>query len=667
MKTHRLPSVIHRMYFSFAVMVALLIFTVILLLSGSNKIHSQLNTLAADALPLVSASNHTSVSLLAADKVFKDFLTSQDISAMSQYQHNFKQAEQDYLHAQQQLADIIIRHPDLASNMEQLFQLQQSYFQEAEIAMNNYRTQLLAQTERQQSTRRFQRLHAKLNSGIKDEVAKQQNFSVKMLAKNYFEKLSETETVTSDALASENIAVIDQAVKANRKSVNHLGFAYRGITTQLPDLKPIFDKDVEQYIQDIGRSGGVLDQHFEYITAKDRLYTNIATLAQQIDQAMALLLQFDQKASHLMNQSISNADTVYQQGLYRALLLGTVVILFAIFIGWRLAHSVRQPLRATLNTLQALADGNMTQRIPNSKYHEFNQLSQFVNTVANNLQDILGKINEASNSLTNVSIQNHHLTEQAQQKLNEQRQQTASVATAMTEMEQSVAEVTMSAQHTQQKVHDVENASITGRDVMSQNIHSAHELSARLDESVQAIQQLKSMSNNIGSILDVIRNIADQTNLLALNAAIEAARAGEQGRGFAVVADEVRVLAKRTTESTTEIETMIHSLQQSSNQATTMMQACVSEMNNNIEQASDANSAMEEIQALVIEISQMSSQIAQAAEEQRCTTSDIARNLEDISLIADSNSQAMTDISLSSHQLESLAQTQQQLVTRFTL
>ncbi|MEF1221069.1 methyl-accepting chemotaxis protein, partial [Photobacterium damselae] len=136
------------------------------------------------------------------------------------------------------------------------------------------------------------------------------------------------------------------------------------------------------------------------------------------------------------------------------------------------------------------------------KYHEFNQLSQFVNTVANNLQDILGKINEASDSLTNVSIQNHHLTEQAQQKLNEQRQQTASVATAMTEMEQSVAEVTMSAQHTQQKVHDVENASITGRDVMSQNIHSAHELSARLDESVQAVQQLKSMSNNIGSILD---------------------------------------------------------------------------------------------------------------------------------------------------------------------
>jgi methyl-accepting chemotaxis protein len=164
------------------------------------------------------------------------------------------------------------------------------------------------------------------------------------------------------------------------------------------------------------------------------------------------------------------------------------------------------------------------------------------------------------------------------------------------------------------------------------------------------------MSSDIGSILDVIRHIAAQTNLLALNAAIEAARAGEQGRGFAVVADEVRVLAKRTTKSTAEIEDMIQNLQHKSGQASSVMQACVSEMNKSLTQTSDANSAMEEIQANIIEISEMSYQIAHAAEEQSLTTNSIARSLEDISQIADDNNLSMEKVAQVSSKLDELAQ-----------
>lgn len=216
-------------------------------------------------------------------------------------------------------------------------------------------------------------------------------------------------------------------------------------------------------------------------------------------------------------------------------------------------------------------------------------------------------------------------------------------------------------------VQKVESASESGRKIMSDNITTINQLETRLNQSVDAVGELQKMSSQIGSILDVIRNIAEQTNLLALNAAIEAARAGEQGRGFAVVADEVRVLAKRTTDSTSEIESMISNLQSSSSSASTVIESCMTDMELSVEQASTANSAMEEIQALILEISQMSTHITQAAAEQSETTGDIARSIEDINLIADGSYQAMSQIAQASANLTQLANQQNELVHRFTL
>ncbi|WP_318432415.1 methyl-accepting chemotaxis protein [Photobacterium leiognathi] len=655
------------MYSGFVVMVALFVLTIVLMLDGTNRIHNQLTTVTTDALPLVSISNKVSVKLLAADKTFKDFLTSQDPAAMKTYEADFHKATKEFASARQELVAIAESNPELTNYINALTALEQRYFAEAQVAMQNYRTQMLAGDERQQSARRFQRLQAELSIGMKEYINEQDNMAVKMMAKNFFVKLKETETITSDALATDDISSIETAIKANKRSVNHLANAFRSLTTLLSGLKDSFGKSINQYTLDIGRKGGVLDQHYEYIEAKTRLYNNIATLTKEVNQAMSILEQFNQQATNQMDQAIQTADSTYNQGITKAVGIGIIVILLAISIGWYLARSVRRPLVSMLKTLESLTDGDMTQRTERSQFIEFNKLSHHINTLAGNLQQILSQLSQASEDLTKVAAENQSTTALAKQRLNDQREQTVSVATAMTEMEHSVTDVSQSAQNTMERVHEVERASATGREVMSKNINIAHQLSTRLDDSVTAVSDLQQMSSNIGSILDVIRNIADQTNLLALNAAIEAARAGDQGRGFAVVADEVRVLAKRTTDSTSEIESMIQNLQSSSGQAMEMMQSCVTEMDNSINQASDANSAMEEIQAIIIEISQMSSQIAQSAEEQRTTTADIARSLEDISHIADTNYTAMEEVAEASSMLDTLATEQNQLVHKFKL
>ncbi|MEC6881110.1 methyl-accepting chemotaxis protein [Photobacterium piscicola] len=655
------------MYLGFAILVALFVITIMFMLDGVDRIHNQLKSITTGALPLVSASHNVSLQLLVADKIFKDYLTSQDPTAMAAYSVEFEQQTTLFQQARNQLQQVTKNNPQLEKSIQALTELEQRYFTEATIAMTNYHLLLLATNERQQSARQFQQLQTELNIGMKEFINEQDNLTVKMLSKNYFLKLKETETITLDALASDNTAEIEKAIRSNKISVNHLKNTFRSLSILQPELTQAFGKSVEQYGLDIGRTGGVLDQHFEYIQAQHRLYSNIATLAKEINQSMTIVGDFNKQANSQMSNTIATADTTYSEVVTKAIIIGIAVILLAITVGWYLARSVRQPLMAILKTLEALTAGNMTQRTAASTFIEFSQLNHHINMLAQNLQQILTQISHTSSELSTVATENHATTAEAKQRLNNQRQQTASAATAMIEMEHSVTDVSKSAQITMERVNEVEQASATGREVMTSNINTAHQLSTRLDESVQAVQQLQKMSSNIGSILDVIRNIADQTNLLALNAAIEAARAGEQGRGFAVVADEVRVLAKRTTDSTAEIEDMIKNLQSSSGQAMHMMQSCVTEMDNSISLASNANSSMEEIQAIIIEISDMSTQIAQAAEEQRCTTTEIARSLEDISHIADNSYNTMEKMADTGVKLEHLATEQNTLVSRFKL
>lgn len=660
-------SVIRRMYAGFALIITLFVISTYLMISGMSQLHSNFQSVSNVALPLVSQSNDTSVRLLSADKSFKDFLTTDNPERMAEAREQFALAQDEFVETFTQLSAISQQHPELASQITALKEIELRYFAEAQNAMDNYVAMFAAHQAVQDSTRRFQRLHTELSVGMKEYVDDAESASVKFLAKSYFLRLRDAQVITNDALASNDITFVTEAINANKKAITHLNDSFNGLAEQMPRLKRNFGTVVDSFSQDIGQKGGVLDQHNQYLRSRAALYDNIANLGADVDVAMALLGSFNTAASNGLQTSLQNAGEVYDQSILRSLLVLALVVILATGVGYHIASSVRTPLTNILKSLESLTKGDLTNRIKIGYSNEFSRVSNHINTLADSLHDIVQRLNSASDALTNTASENQTTSQNAQAKLNAQRAQTASVATAMTEMSHSVQEVANSAQSTLTMVQEVETASSSGRKIMSSNISTINQLETQLHDSVDAVGELQKMSSQIGSILDVIRNIAEQTNLLALNAAIEAARAGEQGRGFAVVADEVRVLAQRTTESTSEIESMISNLQSSSTTASKVIESCMQDMERTVAQASDANGAMEEVQALILQISQMSSYISQAAGEQSETTAGIAQNIEEINAIADESYQAMSQITETSSSLTQLAETQGELVHRFKL
>lgn len=247
-------SVIRRMYAGFALIIVLFIITTLMMMRGMQQIHKNFEEVSNTSLPLVSQANDTSVALLSADKLFKDFLTTQSFERMDQLAEQFVATKQAYSEQLDALQNVSSGQTELEQSLVQLREMEQGYFAEAEQAMANYRAMFEAQAQVQKSTRQFQRLHSELTLGMKEYVDDQSSISVKVMAKSYFIKLKDAELTTSDALASSDTELVNQAVAKNKKAVTHLNYAYRGLTAQMPEIKNAFDESVQQFTREIGRA-----------------------------------------------------------------------------------------------------------------------------------------------------------------------------------------------------------------------------------------------------------------------------------------------------------------------------------------------------------------------------------------------------------------------------
>jgi len=300
---------------------------------------------------------------------------------------------------------------------------------------------------------------------------------------------------------------------------------------------------------------------------------------------------------------------------------------------------VTRPLQRVINESEKVVDNPVMQLVYIGSTRDIDKPMLAIKMLQARLRTVLGRISDSTEDIVEVTNKLAACTDNTVQAIFRQQQETDHVATAMNEMSATVHEVAQNTQNAASTARDASESSNAGRHLMDNIMQSINRLSDEVSLSAKTINELEEQSSNIGVVLDVIKNIAEQTNLLALNAAIEAARAGEQGRGFAVVADEVRLLAQRTQQSTEEIEKMIAELQGRTQSATQVMNECCNLAEVSVNQATEGSQSLKVIAERIESISNMNDQIATAAEEQSAVTEEINRNIVNISQSADESSQ----------------------------
>ncbi|MFQ1596018.1 methyl-accepting chemotaxis protein [Aeromonas veronii] len=445
------------------------------------------------------------------------------------------------------------------------------------------------------------------------------------------------------------------------------------VRTELEGKNRWNDKDAKGklLIQEILKSARQGDGFTEYWTAKPSIGRDAPKLAftlvlDKYQWAIGTgfyIDDIDNELAALRAERESNMHASLQSSVLVILLILGITLAATVIVGNR----VTKPLADAVLALNDIAngDGDLTQRLRVQSQDEIGQLATAFNRFVERIQSVVSQVGDTSNHLFSAVEKLHHLSEHYDHQMQGHSRETDQVVTAVTEMSSTAQEVAASASNAASATSDAARESDAARGVVGGAINSINRLVGEVHTASGVIEQLAQETAKIGSVVEVIRGIAEQTNLLALNAAIEAARAGEQGRGFAVVADEVRSLAGRTQQSTKEINEMLQRLQGGVKQAVDVMQASEERSQETVQEASHIASSLDSMVMAVSTINDMNIQIATAAEEQHAVSEEINKNLVAIQQIVSELTDAAVESNSTTRDLASTGDKLRKLVSQF--
>lgn len=385
------------------------------------------------------------------------------------------------------------------------------------------------------------------------------------------------------------------------------------------------------------------------------------------ERTTANLTEFSQSRLSAFETAIQESNEAASSLIWVGLAMGLVTTLVLFATAFPIVSNLRKSIVDVVASLKDIAqeDGDLTVRIKTNNKDEIGDLVHWFNQFIEKLQGVVRDIGNSSKPLANLAQNLNQVSGNARQTIAAQQMSAADAKAAVDNMTQSVGAVAQSASEAASAASEASTAADDGQRVVNQTVNSIQSLAARVDETAVVIRKLEEDSNQVGVVLDVIKGIAEQTNLLALNAAIEAARAGEQGRGFAVVADEVRTLASRTQQSTEEIQATIEQLQNAARSAVTVMAKGTEQATVSVDEANKAGASLIAITETITRITQMNDQIANSTGEQQAVADTISANVDDINSRTEDTASSSEQLAHVSSELEQLSKDFNKIMQQF--